>query len=76
MKIVILGNGLLGKEIHSQTGWDIISREYDGFDITRPDLYNKHLIEYYEGICAVSKYDVIINCIADTDTYNSNKQNH
>ena len=40
MKILILGNGLLGSEIQKQTGWDLISRKKDGFDITKPNLYN------------------------------------
>ena len=33
-KIAILGNGLLGTELQNQSGWDLISRENDFFDIT------------------------------------------
>ena len=32
-KILILGDGLLAKELIKQTGWDYISRKKDGFDI-------------------------------------------
>ncbi|MDC6464858.1 sugar nucleotide-binding protein [bacterium] len=53
---VVLGNGLLGSEIVNQTGWDCISRK-DGFDATQPDF------------SLLSKYDIIINCIANTDSY-------
>ena len=27
MKVLILGDGLLGSELHSQTGWDVASRK-------------------------------------------------
>jgi dTDP-4-dehydrorhamnose reductase len=76
MRVVILGDGLLGSELHQQTGWDILSRAVDGFDITQSNTFNKHLVECHDGICLASKYDVVINCIADTDTYNPDKQNH
>jgi hypothetical protein len=33
MKPVILGNGILGKELSKQTGWDILSRSVDGIDL-------------------------------------------
>ena len=29
MKALILGDGLLGSELHKQTGWDYISRKKD-----------------------------------------------
>ena len=32
MRVVVLGDGLLGSEIIKQTGWDIISRKKNGFD--------------------------------------------
>ena len=34
-KILVLGNGLLGKEVINQTNWDSLNRKNDGFDITR-----------------------------------------
>ena len=35
--VVILGNGLLGSQLHEMTGWSLLSREDDGFDITKPE---------------------------------------
>lgn len=66
MRVVVLGDGLLGSEIVKQTGWDYISRKKDGFDICSSDYrrFNLHT------------YDVIINCIAFTDTYSDNKEEH
>jgi nucleoside-diphosphate-sugar epimerase len=66
MKILVLGDGLLGSEIVKQTSWDYISRKKDGFDIYTSDYqwFNLHT------------YDVIINCIAFTDTYSDNKEEH
>ena len=65
-KILVLGYGLLGKEIVRQTGWDYISREKDSFDFTEIDSF-KDLIK---------NYNVIINCIACCDTYGDNKNEH
>lgn len=63
MKVVVLGDGLLGREIVTQTGWDFFSRKKDQIDANNPNkLFN--LIE---------DYDVIVNCIAFTDTYSTNK---
>lgn len=76
MKIVILGNGLLGSEIHKQTGWDIISRKENGFDITQPDKFLSYFIEVFDGVAACKKYDVIVNCIANTNTYSNSKEEH
>jgi dTDP-4-dehydrorhamnose reductase len=74
MNIVILGDGLLGSELVKQTGWDCISRKKDGFDITKPEIFTKYLIENHNGVVFTSKYDYIVNCIAYTDTYSSNKE--
>jgi len=76
MKIVILGNGLLGTEIQKQTGWNIISRKEDGFNITRPDMFTSYFINIFDGVAASKKYDLIINCIANTTTYSANKEEH
>ena len=76
MKIVILGNGLLGSEIHKQTGWDIISRKENEFDITQPNKYFSYFIDVFDGVAASNKYDIIINCIANTNTYSNNKEEH
>ena len=74
--IVILGNGILGSEIQKQTGWDIISRKENGFDITQPDKFLSYFTEVLDGVIAVNKYNVIVNCIANTDTYSTSKQDH
>lgn len=58
MRTVILGAGLLGKEIEKQTDWDCFSRDVHGVDITKPYTY-KHLVE---------KYNQVVNCIGYTVT--------
>ena len=62
--VLVLGDGLLGSEIVRQTGWDYISRKKDGVDFTKPLSYIEH----------TNKYNTIINCIANTDTYSTNKK--
>lgn len=76
MNIVILGNGILGSEIQKQTGWDIISRKENGFDITQPDMFMDYFIDVFDGVIASKRYDIIINCIANTNTYSNNKEEH
>ena len=49
---LVIGDGLLGKEIVRQTNWDYISRKKDGIDIRDLDSYKSYL----DG------YDEIINC--------------
>lgn len=66
MKVLVIGYGLLGKEIVRQTGWDYISREKDGIDITSPNSY-RHLL---------NGYDVVINCVAYTETYVDDEHAH
>lgn len=63
---LVVGYGLLGKEIVNQTSWDYISRDKNKFDITKND-------EIFE---LMLNYDTIINCIANTDTYSSDKDSH
>ena len=66
MSKLILGNGLLGKELVKQTGWNYISRKEHNIDFTKPETYN-YLIE---------TFDVVVNCIAYTDTYDEDRQKH
>lgn len=66
-KILVLGNGLLGKEVINQTNWDSLNRKNDGFDITRD------LNEFEKKI---STYDQVFNCIGYTDTYSKNIKPH
>jgi dTDP-4-dehydrorhamnose reductase len=65
-KVVILGDGLLGNEIHNQTNWEVLSRKQTNFDIA--DLVKSFPKDV--------KIDVIINCIANTDTYSKDKKSH
>lgn len=57
--ILILGDGILGTELAIQTGWDQVSRNKDGFDITDTSSWHSLL----------TGYTCIVNCIAYTDTY-------
>lgn len=66
MKVLILGDGILGSEIHSQTGWDQASRKLGNLDID----------DWWGLLNLVVKYDVIINCIAHTDSYSKDKVLH
>lgn len=76
MKVLVLGDGLLGSEIVKQTGWDFISRKKDKFDITNYNNFSNYFTEIFEGIGAIKKYDIIVNCIANTNTYSTNKEEH
>lgn len=64
MKPLILGDGLLGSELIKQTGWDFLSRKSHNFNIEN--------FEHYID----NSYDVIINCIANTDTYSDDRDSH
>lgn len=74
--ICILGDGLLGSELNRQTGWDVISRSKDGFDITKSDEWDNCLLGKEHGNTLYTKYQIIINCVAFTDTYSDNSTLH
>jgi dTDP-4-dehydrorhamnose reductase len=59
LKVLVLGQGKLGQEIINQTGWDYLSRSKDNIDVSDFDSWSNKL----DG------YDVILNCIANTNTY-------
>tara|TARA_R110001599_G_scaffold42486_3_gene127863 strand:+ start:1782 stop:2465 length:684 start_codon:yes stop_codon:yes gene_type:complete len=65
MKVLVLGDGLLGGEISKQTNWDVLSRNQSGLDVNIASTY-----------FALTDYDVVVNCIANTDTYSINKESH
>ena len=65
---LILGDGLLATELNSQSNIPFISRKKDGFDVVR----DKELIYLQQNIDRFG-HDVIINCIAFTDTYSDDK---
>jgi len=66
MKYLILGDGKLASELHKQTNWNYISRKKDNIDFTDPSSYENYLKEY----------DIIINCIAYTNTKDDTKETH
>jgi dTDP-4-dehydrorhamnose reductase len=63
MNIAVLGDGMLGSEIVKQTRWDYYSRKKDGVDILDIQTWSQLLLPY----------DVIINCIAHTKTYDKDR---
>lgn len=63
-KVLILGDGILGSELVKYTNWDFISRKKDGFDVSDVSSWN------------FKDYDVVVNCIAHTDTYSTNREKH
>ena len=65
MNYVILGDGLLGKELHIQTGWNYVSRKKDNIDISKESFFS-----------SLDEYDSIINCIAFTDTYSEHRDSN
>ena len=65
-KNLILGDGLLGMALHVKTGWDFISRKKDGVNFIDISSYQTLL----------SDYDTIINCIANTNTYSEDRDDH
>jgi len=68
-KVLILGDGLLGKEMIKQSGWEYLSMGKDGIDV----------VQDFDGL--VDKImdidpDVVVNCIGWTDTYSKERQKH
>ena len=66
MKVIVLGKGKLGSEIVKQTGWDYLSRAEHEITIDNFDEWKSRMDEY----------DVVVNCIANTDTYSDDKDKH
>ena len=66
LNVVILGDGLLGGEIKKQTKWNVLSRKLTSFDVNDLD----------SSFSGLDKIDIIINCIANTDTYSDDKKTH
>jgi dTDP-4-dehydrorhamnose reductase len=66
MRPIILGDGLLGGYLIEKTQWDFISRKKDGIDFSDLNSYSSML----EG------YDIVINCIANTNTYSDDRDSH
>lgn len=66
MKVLVIGDGLLGSEIVKQTNWDYISRKKNGIEFTILESYQHKLYGY----------DVVLNCVAFTDTYSQDKESN
>ena len=66
MKVIVLGKGKLGGEIVKQTGWDYLCRAEHEITIDNFDEWKNRMDEY----------DVVVNCIANTDTYSDDKEKH
>jgi dTDP-4-dehydrorhamnose reductase len=67
IKPLVLGDGLLGTELVKQTGWDYISRKKNkGMDFVNVYSYSELLYNY----------GVIINCIANTNTYGEDRKDY
>jgi dTDP-4-dehydrorhamnose reductase len=66
MKVLVLGDGLLGSEIVKQTEWDFISRKKNNLDIKNFNVW----------MGMMDSYDIILNCIANTDTYSKDRDDH
>jgi dTDP-4-dehydrorhamnose reductase len=66
MKTLILGDGLLGSELHELTKWDLASRKLSNLDIDNLSKLKD----------LVSGYNNIVNCIANTDSYSDDKDKH
>ena len=60
-KVLVLGDGLLGSELLKQTNWEYVSRKKNN-----KDLYS------LLPIIVSNEADVIVNCIANTNTYSDN----
>lgn len=87
MNVLVLGYGLLGKELVNQTGWDYRCRENLGwdsqpipFDITDISTFTDTILEWFgtphSGIVGYIKPTVLINCVANTNTYSTDKKSH
>jgi len=66
MKVIVIGQDLLGKEIVKLSSWDFINRDTHTFD--------------YHDVTSVFKYlndyDIIINCVSHTDVDTDERESH
>jgi dTDP-4-dehydrorhamnose reductase len=69
--ILVLGDGILGKEIVKQLDCPYLSRKSNNFDISNIDFHLNNFINNYDF-----EIDTIINCIAYTNTFDLNKEKH
>lgn len=67
--VLVLGDGLLGSHIISQTGWDYLCESKDDIDVVEDFMGLIYMIDEIEP-------DIIVNCIGYTNTYDSERQKH
>lgn len=68
-KVLVLGDGLLGSEIITQTGWDYLCHSKNGIDV----------VKGFDGLTSLidaNMPDVIVNCIGYTNTYDTERELH
>jgi len=68
-KVLVLGDGLLGKEIIKQSGWEYLSHSQDKFDVVTDFSHLAALIDDIDP-------DVLVNCIGYTNTYSKERDLH
>ena len=73
MKVLVLGDGKLASEIVKQTGWDYISRKKDRININNDEFFYSKILGNYDGMIYWKEYDVVVNCIANTNTYSTDR---
>lgn len=64
MRVLVLGDGKLGSEIIKQTDWNFLSRKKDSINISNFNNWSY----------LISGYDVVLNCIANTNTYSDDEE--
>jgi len=73
--VAVLGDGLLGSELERITDWDVISRKRHSFDLTDTSTFDL-LLDTFAGMLQKPKYSTVVNCIANTDTYSTDRHGH
>lgn len=66
IKIAVLGDGILGSELLRSLNYKSFSRKKSNFDIDDDDLIIK----------IIKEHKIIINCIANTDSYSKDYKKH
>ncbi len=66
MNVLILGDGLLGSELQNQTGWITASRKLNTLNLENLTSLND----------LISGYDIVVNCIAHTNSYSREEATH
>ena len=65
-KVAVLGDGILGKELCKQKNFKCFSRRKRNFNIYEIESLSKIIVDH----------DIIINCIANTNSYSQDFKSH